>query len=135
MSNVTPIPVSHCVTMRKGLSLLLISYCLTPIQFFFQSNIVTLVRLNMCRKSQRRKSARLDSILPENTMGTSETVHEDVIAPLPSSSSNASMEQSTNQKQGDGCSSMKANEGPMAGRRSLRRAAEKGGLQGDTLEC
>jgi hypothetical protein len=52
----------------------------------------------------------LDSILPENTMSIPETLHEDVIAPLPSSSSNASMEQTTNEEQADGCSSMKANE-------------------------
>jgi hypothetical protein len=115
MSNVTPIPVSHCVTMRKGLSLLLISYCLTPIQFFSQLNIAALAHLNMCRKSQRRKSTRLDSILPENTMSTPQTLHEDVIAPLPSFSSNASMEQTTNQKQVDGCSSMKASEGLSGG--------------------
>jgi hypothetical protein len=43
-------------------------------------------------------------------MSIPETLHEDVIAPLPSSSSNASMEQTTNEEQADGCSSMKANE-------------------------
>jgi hypothetical protein len=87
--------------------------------------MASMVHLNMCRKSQRKKSARLDSILPENTTGTPETLNEDVIAPLPSYSSNASMEQTTNQKQADGCSSMKANEGQVEGRRSLRRTAEK----------
>jgi hypothetical protein len=58
-------------------------------------------------------------------MSTPETLHEDVIALLPSFSSNASMEQTTNQKQADGCSSMKTNEGQVTGRRSLRRTAEK----------
>jgi hypothetical protein len=88
------------------------------------SNIITFVCLNICRKSQRGKSAQLDSILPENIMNTSETLHEDVIAPLLSSNSNASMEQTTKQKHTDG-SSTKANEGQVPGRRSLRRAAEK----------
>ncbi|KAK3126673.1 hypothetical protein QOZ80_7AG0560460 [Eleusine coracana subsp. coracana] len=80
---------------------------------------------NEKKKSHRRKSARLDSLLSENTMSTSEILHEDVIAPLPPSGSNASMEHMTNQKQTDGCSSTKATEGQVAGRRSLRRAAEK----------
>ncbi|KAK3124752.1 hypothetical protein QOZ80_7BG0592010 [Eleusine coracana subsp. coracana] len=80
---------------------------------------------NEKRKSHRRKSARLVSLLSENTMSTFEILHEDVIAPLPPSSSNASMEHMTNQKQTDGCSSTKATEGQVAGRRSLRRAAEK----------
>jgi hypothetical protein len=89
------------------------------------SNIITFACLNICRKSQRGKSARLDSILHENIMNTSETLHEDVIAPLLSSNSNASMEQTTKQKHTDGCSSTKANEGQVSGRKSLRRAAEK----------
>ncbi|CAL5066479.1 unnamed protein product [Urochloa decumbens] len=77
------------------------------------------------RKSQRRQSARLNSVSSENTGSTFETLHEDVVAPLVSSSSNASMEQITKQKQNDACSSMKFTEGQVAGRRSLRRAAEK----------
>ncbi|XP_062189407.1 shugoshin-1-like isoform X2 [Phragmites australis] len=76
------------------------------------------------RKSQRRRSLRLNSVSSEDTKSTFETLHEDVIAPLPSSSSNALMEQRTNQ-QSDSCSSMKSTEGQVAGRRSLRRAAEK----------
>ncbi|CAL5089321.1 unnamed protein product [Urochloa decumbens] len=77
------------------------------------------------RKSQRRQSAILNSVSSENTGNTFETLHEDVVAPLVSSSSNASMEQITKQKQNDACSSMKFTEGQVAGRRSLRRAAEK----------
>ncbi|CAN6209664.1 unnamed protein product [Urochloa humidicola] len=69
------------------------------------------------RKSQRRQSARLSSVCSENTSSTFETLNEDVIAPLTSSISNASMEQITKQKQNV--------EVQVAGRRSLRRAAEK----------
>ncbi|TKW31099.1 hypothetical protein SEVIR_2G082900v4 [Setaria viridis] len=78
------------------------------------------------RKSQRRGTARLNSVSAENTDSAFETLQEDVIAPLASSSSIASMEQKTTQKQNDACSSMKSTEGQVvAGRRSLRRAAEK----------
>ncbi|TVU40073.1 hypothetical protein EJB05_13521, partial [Eragrostis curvula] len=70
------------------------------------------------RKSQRRKSARSDSVLSKDTNSTVESLHEDVIVPLPPSSSNALMET-------EGCSSMKSTEGQVTGRKSLRRAAEK----------
>lgn len=76
------------------------------------------------RKSQRRKSARLNSVSSEDTDITVETEHKDV-ASLAGSSSNASMEQRTNQEQNDGCSSRKSNVEQISGRRSLRRAAEK----------
>jgi hypothetical protein len=78
--------------------------------------------LNICRKS-----ARLNSASFENTDSTFEILHEDdVIAPLASASSIASMEQKTTPKQNDACSSMKSTVGQVAaGRRSLRRAAEK----------
>jgi len=81
--------------------------------------------LNICRKPQRRKSARLNSVSSEDTDITVETVHEDVVASLAGSSSNASMEQRTNQEQNDNCSMRKSNEEQISGRRSLRRAAEK----------
>ncbi|KAL6639064.1 hypothetical protein ACP70R_022794 [Stipagrostis hirtigluma subsp. patula] len=77
------------------------------------------------RKSQRRKSARLNQVSSEDTKSSSETLQEDVIAPLVSSGSNASMEQRSNQNQTDGRSSMQSTERQVAGRRSLRRAAEK----------
>ncbi|XP_021309383.1 shugoshin-1 isoform X5 [Sorghum bicolor] len=77
------------------------------------------------RKPQRRKSARLNSVSSEDTDITVETVHEDVVASLAGSSSNASMEQRTNQEQNDNCSMRKSNEEQISGRRSLRRAAEK----------
>ncbi|XP_062186838.1 shugoshin-1-like [Phragmites australis] len=78
------------------------------------------------RNSQSRKSARLNSVSSKDVeSSTFKTLHEDIIAPLASSSSNASMEHRTNQKQADGCSSMKSTKGPVAGRRSLRQAAEK----------
>ncbi|CAD6340819.1 unnamed protein product [Miscanthus lutarioriparius] len=76
------------------------------------------------RKSQRRKSARLNSVSSEDTDITVETEHKDV-ASLAGSSSNASMEQRTNQEQNDGWSSRKSNVEQISGRRSLRRAAEK----------
>ncbi|OEL33142.1 Shugoshin-1 [Dichanthelium oligosanthes] len=77
------------------------------------------------RKSQRRTSARLNSVSSEDKDNISEALHEDVIAPLASTSLNASLEQRTNLKQNDSCLSMKSTEGHVAGRRSLRRAAEK----------
>ncbi|XP_066398870.1 shugoshin-1-like isoform X5 [Miscanthus floridulus] len=76
------------------------------------------------RKSQRRKSARLNSVSSEDMDITVETEHKNV-ASLAGSSSNASMEQRTNQEQNDGCSSRKSNVEQISGRRSLRRAAEK----------
>ncbi|XP_066398884.1 shugoshin-1-like isoform X4 [Miscanthus floridulus] len=76
------------------------------------------------RKSRRRKSARLNSVSSEDMDITVETEHKDV-ASLAGSSSNASMEQRTNQEQNDGCSSRKSNVEQISGRRSLRRAAEK----------
>ncbi|XP_066393591.1 shugoshin-1-like [Miscanthus floridulus] len=76
------------------------------------------------RKSQRRKSARLNSVSSEDTDITVETEHKDV-ASLAGSSSNASMEQRTNQEQNDGWCSRKSNVEQISGRRSLRRAAEK----------
>lgn len=85
------------------------SYCLGTNSVVSSWDIITLVPLNICRKSQRGKSARLDSV-PSRNMITSETLDEDVIAPLAPSTSNASV---------------KDTEGQITGRRSLRRAAEK----------
>jgi len=78
-----------------------------------------------CRKSQRRKSSRLNTAPADDMKSTLETLQEYVIAPLAPSSSNASMEQMAALKQNDACSSMKSTEGHVPGRRSLRRAAEK----------
>ncbi|CAN6180567.1 unnamed protein product [Urochloa humidicola] len=107
-----------------------VTYCETgkaveDINSMYDATMSEPLRQEKKRKSQRRQSARLNSVSSENTGSTFETLHEDVIAPLVSSSSNASMEQITKQKQNDSCSSMKFTEGQVAGRRSLRRAAEK----------
>jgi len=100
-------------------------YCLHSANAIVSNrNITALFGLNICRKSQRRKSARLNSVSSEDTDITVETEHKDV-ASLAGSSSNASMEQRTNQEQNDGWSSRKSNVEQISGRRSLRRAAEK----------
>jgi hypothetical protein len=78
-----------------------------------------------CRKSQRRKSSRLNPAPSEDMKSTFETLQEDVIVPLAPSSSNVSMEQRADLKQNEACSSMKSTEGHVQGRRSMRRAAEK----------
>jgi hypothetical protein len=105
--------------------LVLPDYCLHSANAIVSNqNITALFGPNICRKSQRRKSARLNhSVFSEDTVITVE--HKDVIASLAGSSSNASMEQRTNQEQNDDCSSRKSNEEHISGRRSLRRAAEK----------
>lgn len=89
-----------------------------------------MVGLNICRKSQRRKSSRLNLGSCEVTEGTFETSHEDVIAPLGPSSSNVLIEQRKNEKQNNGRSLMKSSKEQATGRpsavaRPLRRAAEK----------
>ncbi|RLM73380.1 shugoshin-1-like isoform X1 [Panicum miliaceum] len=98
-------------------------------QAFVQSNIIephkppedTIIR----RKSQRRKSSRLNPAPSEDMKSTFETLQEDVITPLAPSSSNVSMEQRADLKQNEACSAMKSTEGRVQGRRSMRRAAEK----------
>ncbi|KAJ1288598.1 hypothetical protein BS78_02G100100 [Paspalum vaginatum] len=74
---------------------------------------------------KKRKSARLNPISSVETETTFEALCEDVIAPLAGSSSNDSTEQRTTQKKSDSCLSRKSTEVNVAGRRSLRRAAEK----------
>ncbi|WVZ62413.1 hypothetical protein U9M48_012169 [Paspalum notatum var. saurae] len=74
---------------------------------------------------KRRKSARLNPISSEDTETASEALCEDVIAPLAGFSLNDSTEQMTTQKKSDSCLSRKSTEVNVAGRRSLRRAAEK----------
>jgi len=106
--------------------LVLPAYCLHSANAIVSNwNITALFILNICRKSQRRKSARLNSLSSEDTDITVETEHKDVITSMDGSSSNASMEQRANQEQNDGCSSRKSNVEQISGRRSLRRAAEK----------
>ena len=78
-----------------------------------------------CRKSQRRKSSRLNTAPADDMKSTLETLQEYVIAPLAPSNSNVSMEQRADLKQNEACSSMKSTDGHVQGRRSLRRAAEK----------
>ncbi|XP_039793964.1 shugoshin-1-like isoform X3 [Panicum virgatum] len=77
------------------------------------------------RKSQRRKSSRLNTAPADDMKSTLETLQEYVIAPLAPSNLNVSMEQRADLKQNEACSSMKSTDGHVQGRRSLRRAAEK----------
>lgn len=114
---------STCEPLRhEEKKLVLPTYCLHSANAIVSNrNITALFGLNICRKSQRRKSTRLNSVSSEDMDITVETERRDVIAPLAGSSSNTSR---INQEQND-CSSRKSNEEQISGRRSLRRAAEK----------
>ncbi|KAM0929800.1 hypothetical protein ACQ4PT_001405 [Festuca glaucescens] len=82
------------------------------------------------RNSKRRKSSRTDPVPLEVTEGTLETAQEDIVAPLPPSSSKLSIEQSETEKQNSRRSSTEPPEEQATGKSSVEVTGRRSSMRG-----
>ncbi|KAK1620699.1 hypothetical protein QYE76_026216 [Lolium multiflorum] len=82
------------------------------------------------RNSKRRKSSRMNPVSLEVTEGTLETAQEDIVAPLPPSSSKISIEQSEMDKQNSCHSSMEPPKEQATGKSSVEVTGRRSSMRG-----
>jgi hypothetical protein len=95
-----------------------------------EQNMITMVGINICRKSKRQKSSRSNPVSCEVTEGTLETAQEDIVAPLPPSSSKISTEQSETRKQNARRPLTEPPEEQAAGRSSVEVTGRRSSMRG-----
>jgi hypothetical protein len=92
-------------------------------------NMLTMGCLKPCR-AKRRKSSRLNPASCEVTEGTLEAAQEDIVAPLPPSSSKIFIEQNGMEKQNDRRPSTEPSEEQAMGRSSVEVTGRRSSMRG-----